>query len=206
MGASRDSVAAGQVVTRLDLAWEGHEPTELERPLPEQGQGRSACRTLLVFVAIYVALRCLGFPITRPYSLFNGLFAPDLVENMLWVVGVVLLRKEPSVRRGMVTVFVLVCVKWACRVCVLLFSPSPENVGLAAYVAGWLLDLHIYEFSTAGAMAIRNVRQHVRTKYAIPPVIFATKRAQVPSCDDCFAAVCCPSCATAQLVGDLTTC
>jgi hypothetical protein len=197
-------VAAGQVMTRLNLTWEGHEPTAPKCPLTERRRKLSAWRTLLIFVVIQIVLRGLVSPIVLPgivspilqqHLFFMSLFPPDLIEGLLWLVGVVLLWKEPSVGKGMAIVFVLVSVLWIFRVCT-----YDSQFQIDQLFAGWTLDLHIYGFPTMCVMVIRNVRQYVRTKYTIPPIIFETKSANQPSCDDCFFAVCCASCATSQLL------
>jgi hypothetical protein len=204
------SVAAGQVMTRLNLTWEGREPDASDHPRAEQRPQRSACQVLLILAGLEIVVG-LASPVVHaglvsPAVLIglvtsgllsNGLFLTfvglDPIGKVGWVVGMILLWKEPSLKKGMVTVFALFSVWW-------IFTVFDSSWSIAVGLVKYFSDLSSFVFPVISIMAIRNVRQYVRTKYAIPAVIFEAKSAQEPSCDDCFLALCCPSCTISQLL------
>jgi hypothetical protein len=130
-----------------------------------------------------------------------------LAGIILWFVGVYLLWKEPSVKKGITIVFVLVTAEWVIKIAAGLatsYDTGFKDGQLSFYVVTYLHTLVTYGFSAVDVIIIRNVRRYLRGKYAIQPVLFSSNNSQEPSGDDFLLAWCLPCCTTAQMLRHTT--
>jgi hypothetical protein len=131
-----------------------------------------------------------------------------MLRLVFQILAVVLLWKEPSVKKGFALVFVLVSLFW-----VIVVATGLDPHYTAVYHGGrlhlyivlqYLYELIAYCVGAVAIMIIRNVRRHVRAKYAIRPVLFSSGTSQDASFDDCLLAWCCGCCTTAQMLRHTT--
>jgi hypothetical protein len=218
------AVAAGQVITRLNLTWEGRDSIATQLPAP--GQFRpTACQTLwliiilqlLVVGPLYVGVMLLEpkpkefvFPSVDALDKVNQESLGDLLARLFFFfAGVILLWREPSVKMGFMKVFILVSMLWFLKAATGLDIFYNEWFFDIRDVRGYLFVRYLYDLASyciaAGCiMIIRNVRHYVRAKYAIRPVLFSSGGTQGPSGDDCLMAWCCSCCTTAQMLRHTT--
>jgi hypothetical protein len=193
-------VAAAQVITRLNLTWEGHIRSASDPPLPRRSAFRTIVLILVLEWVIDILLR-LAVRLVEGDALDPETSARFLMCYPLFLLSAAVLWKERSVKKGVITVFFLFQVLWIFE---LYYGFDKKESSNISYIGRYLHELTFYGSFTVNAMIIRNVRHYVRAKYDIPAAWFASGNTEEPSFDDFHLAVFSPNLATMQLLRHTT--
>jgi hypothetical protein len=206
------------VLSRLNLSWEGREPSASDLPMLKN-RSSSACQTLgnlvvgyyavLVMVLILVGVLSPTAKIgvkSEDQALLDRLQDEEgFAEWVFILVGVGLIWKVSSVKKGLTIVIALVSLFWllkiAARLDVVFISESVESEQFQSYIfIRYVQDVVENIFWALNVMIIRNARRYVRVRYAIPPAFFVPASSQDPSGDDCLVALCWGPVAASQML------
>jgi hypothetical protein len=188
------------VITRLNLTWEGHGRSAPDPPLSRRSAFRIIAMMVVFQWVINVSLRIvvclLEGDFLRPET-----HASTLLRSTFGLLACALLWKETSVKKGLMTVFILVQVFWGFELC---YGFDKDESSRVSYVGRYMHELASCSSFTISTMIIRNVRHYVRAKYDIRPALFTSDNPQEASLEDSTLAVWCPHLATSQLLRHTT--
>jgi hypothetical protein len=219
------SVAAGQLVSRLQLTWQGLAPQSTDTTSATQ-QSTGSFQKLLSVVIFYWCCEIIFFftsiaetPIIRDSDSWTahiwGLyFLMIIAKYTLMMIAFILLFSQTSVVRGLQVVFFLTSCFWVINVVLRLdpvytarvdkslvpyqFEKRVENYNPAPYqFTQYLMDLLRFSFWVITAIVLRNLRVYIRTKYAIP------QNDPVMN-NDCCCSCCCPCFVAGQMLRHTT--
>jgi PLAC8 family len=169
-------------------------------------QGRSVYPTfrmifllqILVLVSLWVAVMS-QTPIFHHGVSAKAVALLFLVRAVFFAVGVTMIWKERSVKRGVMAVFVLVSVLWLYKM--LMGLESLKGGTVQFHVTEYLYELACYSFCTFTVMITRNARRSIRDRYNIHPILFSSSESEAePNSEDCLLSWCCSCCTTAQML------